>query len=263
MTLTSVLQQHACLPKSRNTQDVAGRRGIAVAKACIEGSGINKMESIRGASLSNCRYYTEQHGYTFLEVDQSTYVKTPFVTPISWVKIAFLYDLLSKGVEYEWIVMFDCDTLVVNPQYAVESILSELNVTDSHHFVFTEDDPNYKNVSAFNAGIFFMRNSMWALKELERVLQLASDEKFRYHEWWEQAAFQYLYRENTMEEHQKILIVPERWKFNSFHRLNETNKSTVVWHRSGCRKQPECDDLFIRMSKLIKYSSNENRRRVS
>jgi len=224
---------------------------VAVVKACVGPYSV----TIRSASVLNSRHYAERHGYAFLEINEETYVKTPFMTPFSWLKIAFLYDLLREGAKYEWIVMFDCDSLVLNVTYAVESILSELKVTNDHQLIFTEDSPESAHASPFNAGVFFMRNSAWSLKELEQVLRLASEANIRNHGWWEQAAFHALYRENTMEEHHKILIVPQRWKFNAFYHLNEANSSTVIWHRPNCKVQPRCDNIFISTAQSIIYPS--------
>ena len=223
---------------------------VAVVKACVG----TFCDNIRNVSMFNSRRYADKHGYTFLEINEQTYVKTPFVTPFSWLKIAFLYDALRRGADFEWFVMFDCDSLVLNIQYSVESILNELKVTSDHQLIFTEDDPNHSHESPFNAGVFFMRNSAWSLEELEQVLRMASEEEIRNHEWWEQAAFHALYRANAMEEQKKILIVSERWKFNAFDRLNEANSSTVIWHRTGCRAQPQCDNKFINTAQSIIYS---------
>ncbi len=223
---------------------------VAVVKACIGTS----FKRISEPSLNNARNYAKRHSYTFLELNESTYPETTFFTPPSWVKVAYLHDLLERGVPYDWLVWFDCDTLVLRQHFALELILQELNVSEDHHFVLTEDDPNNSEIALFNAGIFFMRNSDWNREELGRVLRLASNAGIRNHGLWEQEALRFLYTENKFMEHERMLVVSARWKFNAFDRLGEETNETVVWHRTACRTQPECDDKFKRKAEMIEGS---------
>lgn len=224
---------------------------VAVVKACLGTS----FERISEPSLNNARNYAKRHAYTFLELNESTYPETIFFTPPAWVKIAYLHDLLERGVPYEWLVWFDCDTLVLRQHFALESILHELNVSEHQDLVFTEDDPSNRGMAPFNSGMFFMRNSDWNREELGRVLRLASNAAIRNHGLWEQEALRVLYTENKFMEHERMLVASMRWKFNAFDRLNEETNETVIWHRTACRTQPECDDKFKRKADVIEGSN--------
>ena len=147
---------------------------------------------------------------------------------------------------YDWLVWFDCDTLVLRQHFALESILHELNVSEHHELVFTEDDPSNRGMAPFNSGMFFVRNSDWNREELGRVLRLASNAAIRNHGLWEQEALRVLYTENKFMEHERMLVASARWKFNAFDRLNEeTNDSHLA---RGVQNQPECDEKFAARS---------------
>jgi len=220
---------------------------VAIVKACLGES----FKYISEASLNNARNYANYHAYTFLELNESTYPATVFLTPPAWVKIAYLHELLGRRVPYEWLVWFDCDTLVVRQDFPVELALQEMRVSEHHHLVFTEDDPNNREMAPFNSGVFFVRNSGWARKELGHVLRLASKTAIRNHGLWEQEALRVLYIENKFMEQEHFLIAAARWKFNAFDRLNEETNETTVWHRTACRTQPNCDDKFNRKATSI------------
>ena len=234
---------------SGDVENQSGRVQIAVVKACV-GSAFKR---ISNASLENGLNYAKIHSYDFLEVNEGTFPEVTFVTPHAWVKIAYLHDLLVSRLKLDWVFWLDCDTLVLRPQVSVESVLQEMNVGVSHDLVFTEDDPNHRAMAPFNSGVFFIRNSRWAVEELSRVLRLASQQEIRNHGLWEQEALRRLYISNDNAEHAKMLIVPERWKFNAFDRLEEETNETFIWHRTACRDQPKCDDKYLFRASQVQF----------
>ena len=214
---------------------------VLIAKACLGRS----FQDIARASITNAKDYAKLHKYDFVEVNSSTFPEATFFTPGAWVKIGYLQDLLEKQTLHDWILWLDCDALIIKPRVTIQSILQEMKVTSQHHLIFTEDDPAFKSMAPFNSGVFFARNSRWNQQELSEVLRLASDQSVRGHGLWEQEALRRLYMENRFREREHILIASLRWKFNAFDRLHEETAETVIWHRTGCRTQPQCDQKFM------------------
>lgn len=221
---------------------------VAVVKACLGPA----FEGITRISLDNGLRYARTHHYEFHEVNETTFPEATFFIPPAWVKIAYLHSLLGKDMPYRWILWLDCDVLILKLDVSVQSILNELNVTTQHELIFTEDDPQNKMIAPFNSGVVLARNSRWVYHELAHVLRMASQQEIRNHGLWEQEALRRLHVHNEHDEQNRFLISPMRWKFNAFDRLAEERADTVMWHRTACRKQPECDGKFIRKAAQIR-----------
>lgn len=222
---------------------------VAVVKACVG----DAFERISRASLENGLNYSKSHGYDFFIVNEETFPETTFFSPPAWVKVAYLRDLLVSKRSFHWFFWLDCDTLILRPEVPFESVLQEMNVTDDHDLAFTEDDPNNQGIAPFNSGMFLLRNSVWAKDELSRVLRLAAKAEIRNHGLWEQEALRRLYVANENSEHLKILIASKRWKFNAFDRLQEETNETFIWHRTACRVQPKCDDMYLLRASQVQF----------
>lgn len=138
--------------------------------------------------------YCLRHGYTFrCRTDGFDPARPP-----SWSKIRFLLEELPHC---DWVFWTDADSLVMNSAVPLACF-----VDDNYDLVVSRDRYN-----GLNAGNFFVKNSPWARRFLERVY---GQEQFIHHPLWETAALLALYAADP-EVQQRISVVPNRL-FNGY-----------------------------------------------
>lgn len=205
--------------------------------------------TIRSMVQYNRQAYANRHGYHILSGSREPLAIEAFVTPLAWIKAAYLHELLLKNNnnngETKWLLWIDCDALVAQLDWSVEYVVKSLLQIDmdSEYDMIMAEDPHV----AFNSGVILMRCNDWTRNLWKRVLQLAANESIRTHVWWEQKALLDLWEANKYEEQRRILITPHRPIWNAFwteRRKDEyqPNKS-FVWHRVNCRKVKECNAI--------------------
>jgi hypothetical protein len=226
--------------KRHGIRDSASSVTVGLVDYCV-GESYATLKKLIGF---NRQAYAAQWNYSIFSGNDDEFPLQTFVEPLAWLKAAYFYQLLSSAQtqEIEWFLWIDCDALITRFDHSVDDILNDLNTTYNHHIVVAQD-PH----TEFNSGVMFVRNSEWSRDLWKRALQKASDDAIRRHKWWEQQALLEVYRDNQHEETLRILITPYRWKINAFQtfRRNEFNSSSFALHRVNCRKQPECNNLFI------------------
>lgn len=119
-----------------------------------------EMEQSTVMSIQNKRAYCALHGYTLLLADGHMIDRS---RPAAWSKVLALRHFLPS---YDWIVYMDTDTLVMNPDIKIETLIDE-----RYDVVISED------WNGVNTGVFLTRNSTWSwwlLDELWKQRQLVS-----------------------------------------------------------------------------------------
>lgn len=98
--------------------------------------------------------YCERNKYDF--IFQTINTTGRFIV---WEKIALIIDLYKKiRNDFDWLFYCDADAMIMNHTIRIESFID--NTKD---FIATHD------INGFNAGVFLLKNSDWALNFMERV----------------------------------------------------------------------------------------------
>lgn len=199
---------------------------------------------IANLSEHNSLMYSQTHGYNLYKVDIDSFPLEPFVHPKSWVKVAYIYQLLSSSEDskLDWVISIDCDALFHDLHKSFEDLLLELGGDTKAINIIAATD---LGIAPFNAGVLFVRNTPWSIQFLAKTLQRASENSTRYHGWWEQMAMMELFNQNANGEQDHIMITPTRSRINAFAHLNDTVENTYIWHRVMCHEQPKCDKIFL------------------
>lgn len=117
----------------------------------------------------------------------------------------------------EWLVFFDSDTILLNPNIPWTLFLPPSDFS-SIHFLGGRDwgdgSQDWGDGSGFNAGVFFVRINEWSVKMLTEVAalpDLRADVQLGFNA--EQAAFKWVFKRAGYREH--VLYQPIEW-FNGF-----------------------------------------------
>lgn len=159
--------------------------------------------------------YCEKHNY-------KKYVyKIPndYSRPVSWYKVEKLLDHINEGTEFS--LWLDTDTVIINSDFTLESIISE------DKFIYISKDMN--NI---NAGVMMIKNNDYSYSFFEKVW---NSTQFLYNKWWEQAAMIDLIDQNYMDIQQHIKYIPQHI-FNAY-----------AYEYYGCSNHAGqvCKDSFI------------------
>ena len=136
------------------------------------------------ASLADKEAYCRQHGYDFYAVSDA-----PPDRPVPWSKIPGALSLLSK--KYDWLILVDVDAVIVDHSVKLEEFM----------------DPRYDAIlgldeNGINAGVFFLRNSVWSRLFLAEAWTLTEEPMSRI--WWEQAAIMRMTKADGICNHVKL-----------------------------------------------------------
>ncbi|CAM0907031.1 unnamed protein product [Alopecurus aequalis] len=162
-----------CLSLASNHTPHAGYRLsfsiVTLSDESLSGRGV-RWRSFRGmlnSTVRNRRAYAALHGYGLAVLPPEAVDPS---RPPAWSKVLALRAILHR---HHWLFWNDADTLVTNPDIALERILfSVIGHTDfdtSPDLILTED------TNGVNAGLFFIRRSKWS----ERFLDT----------WWDHTSF--------------------------------------------------------------------------
>lgn len=165
--------------------------------------------SVQTLTFPNHAAYAAKHNYKI--VDASDWIDAS--RPPAWSKIRAVQRLLTDP-EYDcdWVVWMDADTLIMNSNIKLESLLPS---DESANLVITED-----HSFLYSSGVWMMRKSDWSLAFLE--------------EWWnskgyvrsaglslsgDNAAFGHLVQQRVKSNKEAVtqpILVPPRCNMNSF-----------------------------------------------
>ena len=192
-------------------------------------------------AFKNHKDYAQTQQYDYFQGDNLSSPYGHFFTPLSWGKVAFLWQILERRTEHRWFLLADCDALYTKMDESVEHLLNQLG--------YEPGPEGTKNVvvardlgdSLFNAGFMLVRNVNWTRDFFAEVLRLSMQPAIREHPWWEQHAMHRLYMENKHEEHVHIGIVEDRSRLNAFTVVRDEYKDghSFVRHQVNCPGHPE------------------------
>jgi galactosyl transferase GMA12/MNN10 family. len=142
-------------------------------------------EATKYGRLSKVKY-CEHHGYDFID-DESI---VDHSRPLPWSKILLLIKYLKN---YDYLVWMDGDTIIMNSEIKLESFINKymnelpMNGGDGFRkdFLLCRDMGNKPNT-----GVWFIRNNEYVMNILELIYLQT---QFINEQYWEQAAFEYLY----------------------------------------------------------------------
>jgi hypothetical protein len=123
-------------------------------------------EELLDVALPTYRTFAERHGYDLIVGKKMTDM------PPAWNKVPLLLDALT---EYDEVVWFDCDLVVVNPSDDFPPMGAGSWHSMVRHFE--------KNSEVPNSGVWRVRRDITRLLQNMMVLEV-----FENHGWWEQAA---------------------------------------------------------------------------
>jgi hypothetical protein len=151
-----------------------------------------------GALLrTNRKQYAAKRGYgSVIETENLAPSR-----PHAWGKLLALLKWFALG--YEWILIMDADSLVMNYDVDLLSTMIE-KVPASKHIVMSRDG------NGFCTGVFLIRNSLWSRKFIRDANRLT---RFDNHPWWEQAAMMEMF---SMPEYLDKVHVVEQRSLNAY-----------------------------------------------
>jgi len=136
----------------------------------------------------NKKAYAKKHGYDIYLHHE----KLDLTRPAAWSKILAIERHLD---DYEWIFWSDADSLIMNDDIKLESIID-----NNYNFIITQE-ANKKNL---NTGSFLIRNCEWSkqlLKDIYSQVQFINVSGF-----WEQAALAHLLKtKKELNKHIKVM----------------------------------------------------------
>uniref|UniRef100_A0ACD5WRT4 Uncharacterized protein n=1 Tax=Avena sativa TaxID=4498 RepID=A0ACD5WRT4_AVESA len=142
---------------------------VTLSDESLSGRGVRGRSflGMLNATARNRRAYAAVHGYGLAVLPPQAVDPS---RPPAWSKVLALRALLHR---HHWLFWNDADTLVTNPDIALEMILfSVIGHSDFHtspDLILTED------ANGVNAGLFFIRRSKWS----QRFLDI----------WWNHTSF--------------------------------------------------------------------------
>ena len=216
-------------------------------------TGQNGEESLRQRSLKNKQAYAELHGYSFYlsrseDIDRSR--------PAPWRKVLDIKKLLKS---YEYVMYVDLDTVILDENIKLESIIYANEKTMNADFIMTKDPHGP------NSGVFFARRSEWTMSFLDQwygVKDFDTAPWYRQYPFlYEQRGLHYLYSSDywihrgmplydhfeTIRSH--FTFVPQ-CTMNSYVWIGNVNMAHLIVHLAGYSDyiKREKMDFFLKKS---------------
>lgn len=153
--------------------------------------------------------------------------------PASWYKIQLILDEFKHG--YDYIMWVDADTLLINNEFKIESILDEKSE------IFISDD-----ILGINCGVMIWKNTENNKNILNKIWDST---EFINHFWWEQAAIISVINTNYNNIQSTIKKIPqkilnsydynlyannyEQDKINEFLLKGQVDENSFIFHLPG------------------------------
>jgi len=208
--------------------------------------------SVQTITFPNHAAYAAKHKYTI--IDASNWIDPS--RPPAWSKIQAVKRLLTLPEHYDcdWVMWMDADTLIMDSQVKLESLLPagrsiDLILTEDHSF-------------AYSSGVWLIRKSAWSLQFLD--------------DWWnskgyirsaglslsgDNAAFGHLVQQRVSNDKtinaQPHIAIPARCNLNSFAVfLTETQLQAVQRDPSQLQQAPwYMSDQFYHRGDFIAHAA--------
>eukprot|EP01102_Stenamoeba_stenopodia_P013984 TRINITY_DN4601_c0_g1_i2.p1 TRINITY_DN4601_c0_g1~~TRINITY_DN4601_c0_g1_i2.p1 ORF type:complete len:367 (-),score=68.66 TRINITY_DN4601_c0_g1_i2:33-1133(-) len=220
------------LPSQNVVQPIPKRAEIAIItiydnETQTPGAIGGRYLDILNMSLTNKQTYAKRHGYDF-HVDLHMWIDKD--RPVAWSKLLAIRKRLD---EYKWVMWVDVDTLFMNFNIKLESLIDE-----NYDFIVTNDG------SGLNSGVMLFRQSQWAK---DFLLECYQQTQFLIHkDIYEQRSIQHLV--NTNPENGKHIKYLPQSSMNSYTRYHAAHyaykEGEFMVHMAGCRFLPNCKPYF-------------------
>eukprot|EP00736_Rhodelphis_marinus_P004049 Rmarinus@m.27828 len=183
--------------------------------------------------------YAIKHGYAFAS-EEDPFIAQDVPRHYTWGK----FDVALRHLPHcDWLVWVDMDAVVTNMQTTVEDILLRAGVTDRIHAVFAQPPSD----DGLNAGVFFLRNTAWSFRFLEKLQTLTT-----FFGRYDQDAIRWLIQQSS-EWSDHVLIVSQASLFNS---LCGFESGQCLWEPGDFIVHfapPACPAVAIRQFVLFEY----------
>lgn len=164
-------------------------------------------------------------------------IPTDYIRPYSWFKID---KLIQIDNDYDYILWMDADSVIVNKQFKIESIINK-----NKYFYISKDLHN------INCGVFMIHNNNYMKKFLENTWNKT---QYLNHCWWEQAAIIDSIENNIFNISQYIEYIPQcvlnayDYKYYSNTKQDgQVTANSFIFHCPGL-------DHRLRLELLVKYA---------
>ena len=158
-----------------------------------------------------------------------------FCKPLYMLSLTIAEMAKPEDERAEWLVFFDSDTILLNPNIPWTLFLPPSDFSDIHVL----GGRDWGGGSGFNAGVFFVRINEWSVKMLTEVAalpDLRKDVEIGYNA--EQVAFKWVFLQAGYRQH--VLYQPIEW-FNGFEEshghLPPVRDGDMLVHFSGLKEQ--------------------------
>ena len=118
-------------------------------------------------SIKNKLQYCQLKGFSF---HFNMFKVDPLLTG-AWNKIALILYILESNLNYDWILWFDIDALILDMNFDIpfhDYISYDLILYGDHYKLYNESD----TLLGMNSGVMFIRNNAWARNLMKQVLDL-------------------------------------------------------------------------------------------
>lgn len=155
-------------------------------------------------AFASKRAYALKHGYTYIQSGEEFWDRD---RPISWSKVGFLLDTLSKLPDGDIVWLSDADVYITNTDLKIEDHILPLLPLDKD-ILMTSDACGH-----VNAGNILMRNCAWLRDFWKRVYEQTD---CIYHIWWENAAILKLMEIHGSPDKSHFQITEQHKRFNAY-----------------------------------------------
>lgn len=152
------------IPPARHTRD-STRKRIAVVSICAYSDDHDLI--LKDITPINRQRYAARHGYDALVYDRHPAGPDSDVC-IQHSKLLAMHSILSSG-KYDWVMWTDCDSMIVNNQVSLESIINTY-ADECTDLLITEE---LLGISSAN---WIIRHSDWSKQFLVDAFKIANDE---------------------------------------------------------------------------------------
>jgi hypothetical protein len=146
-------------------------------RICVVGIHSDEIEELANITNDNKEMYTDKHGYDLClyKIQDSDRMSNGKVS--GFTKIGVLKNLIESN-QYDWLFHVDADSLIMNHQIKVESLIDEY-----YDWIVSED------WNGINVGNFILKCSGNSVKFLEAVNKFAPSEELlsKTPSWWNQS----------------------------------------------------------------------------
>jgi hypothetical protein len=139
---------------------------IAIVSICAYPS--NSSLILKDITPLNRRRYAVKHGYDTIVLDHHPLGPEPTVS-IQHSKLELMRSLVDSR-KYEWIMWTDCDSIIINTDLTLESIIAEYVTRDNIDLLITEE------LLGLSSANWLIRSSDWASRFLRKAFRIASNE---------------------------------------------------------------------------------------